>query len=416
MKNKVYLVFILVVILLIGLFSTPVTSSINVISLDINEEYKSEGNADNLYFNLNNIKLDLNNIKSIDEDVHINVNIENNQSSELIDKTYTYDITDENGFIEEKIMVNLVGDDKFNSEDFTESDATNIKIEISINHADIDKKSISNDTNIKHTQRIGSCQEVLDSNPNAESGIYTIETADGEFDTYCDMETNGGGWTLVASTTGADDSSQFHYNGGDWTGGDTGSVDYDERETIFNQYINSEPIGDVSNRKTQDTILPSYYKSSFDKMMFTDDADNYIEYDGMSGPDVSTWFRNLDGAVDPIENTDIGSCSSNDCENTIDDSFEPSSTNLDSSVNNNNRLTVRFKSEDGDTELGGSANHWKYGPAWDWERNNDVNWDEGGFGWASAAETGGDGNHISTRGLGGTKAEHNADYIFWYVR
>ncbi len=58
-----------------------------------------------------------------------------------------------------------------------------------------------------------SCLEQLETNPGSPSGLYTL-TPDGvtPFDVWCDMTTDGGGWTLVSSSTSPVDDAAVLYS------------------------------------------------------------------------------------------------------------------------------------------------------------------------------------------------------------
>ncbi len=88
---------------------------------------------------------------------------------------------------------------------------------------------------------LANCLDILLDEPTSPSGIYTIDP-DGfggadPFPVYCDMENDGGGWTLVLKADG--DETTFAYDEAIWENADTlnpDSLDLSETEAKFTSF------------------------------------------------------------------------------------------------------------------------------------------------------------------------------------
>lgn len=101
-----------------------------------------------------------------------------------------------------------------------------------------------------------SCQEIRDSTQKATDGLYFLITEDGEiYQTFCDMSTNGGGWTLVASV---------HENnifgkctvGDRWSSQQGSNINYPEGD---GNWSNNSTFGSAIAATSDDYKNPGYY-------------------------------------------------------------------------------------------------------------------------------------------------------------
>jgi len=92
-----------------------------------------------------------------------------------------------------------------------------------------------------------SCKDILDRGLSTGDGTYTIQLGGQNVQVYCDMTTNGGGWTLVANIAPADGNSVGYNNQAFWT-------------------ANAE-YGSFANKLSNDYKSPAAYGLPSDQLM-----------------------------------------------------------------------------------------------------------------------------------------------------
>ncbi|CAH2327543.1 Hypothetical predicted protein [Pelobates cultripes] len=104
-----------------------------------------------------------------------------------------------------------------------------------------------------------SCKEFKQIDSSATDGIYTLTTKDGEqYQTFCDMTTNGGGWTLVASIH--ENNMYGKCTAGDrWSSQQGNSINYPEGDANWANYAT---FGQADGATSDDYKNPGYYDIS----------------------------------------------------------------------------------------------------------------------------------------------------------
>jgi hypothetical protein len=183
MKIKTILMFLLLLSFLVFV-SIPASSTINFDTINIDNNYDVQGDISNVALNISKMELDMHNIKSTNKNVNVEISINNENTNNELLQTYSYETT-ENGIITDELLINLVGPDKFDTSDFPESSKEKLQLNISINHKDINKKSMTKTINITNLGYAETCSDLISYDSSKDSGYYNITFNDTETKVYC---------------------------------------------------------------------------------------------------------------------------------------------------------------------------------------------------------------------------------------
>lgn len=212
-----------------------------------------------------------------------------------------------------------------------------------------------------------SCRALLDAHPTLADGVYPLAPGGGvePFEAHCDMSTEGGGWTLVAS---AADNSYFNGITCETTCGMDPPIGCSEEP-----FTEDVVVGDVATMLVVDHKSPAFGAVPFDEMLFVDSNDNYVSYD-VTGESVLAWYPvGLENWV--AEGTEAHPTFS----------YPAKASNLDASDNVCGTLRVSFNVEDSDSLIGGTCHTSFKGPAWSDMTNGACFWDDAGVSWTYSA-------------------------------
>ncbi|EYF03934.1 fibrinogen-like YCDxxxxGGGW domain-containing protein [Chondromyces apiculatus] len=201
------------------------------------------------------------------------------------------------------------------------------------------------------------------------SGVYLLDP-DGDgpieaFPAYCEMEIEGGGWTLVASVV---DRSYFSDTACTLVCGSA------QQQGACNEarFTGNDTAGDVETLFTADHKSLAYSTVPFRDFLFIDSKDQYASYQ-ISAPvqaSVSTWFPagTKNWVALGVETHALYS-------------YPVQATNIPLEANNCGSLRLSFNVEDSDTPMGAGCHEIKKGPAWPKTEDNGCYWDEAGVSW-----------------------------------
>ncbi|XP_065056396.1 uncharacterized protein LOC135684690 [Rhopilema esculentum] len=120
---------------------------------------------------------------------------------------------------------------------------------------------------------VTSCKEIKKLMPVAKSGVYAIIRKDGgpSYNVYCDMTTDGGGWTLAANIANGDSNN--------WIFGDK-DRDFGDSASLWENDMTLGTVDNATINRPQDFKSRAFLEVDSRELLITYKGKRYIQTDG----------------------------------------------------------------------------------------------------------------------------------------
>lgn len=142
------------------------------------------------------------NVRYVDhgEPLSLDIVAESGETGKTLDRSYTYELG-EDGSVDINRIILMA---EFDGPDFPDQKQTKLNVKFKLNHPSIQEQVRTSTVSINRQVDNRSCKTILESDSSKTSGFYEIQPdgVDSPFEVYCDMDTRGGGWTVIWRNTG----------------------------------------------------------------------------------------------------------------------------------------------------------------------------------------------------------------------